>query len=352
MRRTYLDNIRWMTVVLVMIYHVPYVFNNVGVPGGIGPEKCLEPMNVVLYFSYPWFMVLLFMVSGMCARYSLEKMSHKEFIKGKVDKLLIPSTLGLFIVHPVTGYINITLGGVADLIPAFIRIPLYIISGSGVLWFVQLLFVFCLLLVLIRKADKDDRIYQVGAKANIVFLLMLFFVVWGSAQILNPKYVIVYRFGIYFTVFLLGYFVFSHEEVTDRLKKYRYPLLVVTVILAVVYVVMYWGKENVSIAVLKTPFTNLYAWMAVLTVLACGKQWLGFENKISKFMNRISFPLYVFHYPVLLVTGYFLYQSVLPSVLVYIVSYVAEFVGAYILYESIRRIPFVRYLSLGIRKNR
>ena len=180
----------------------------------------------------------------------------------------------------------------------------------------------------------------------------MFFVVWGSAQILNPKYVIVYRFGIYFTVFLLGYFVFSHDEVTDRLIKYRYPLLVVTGILAVMYVVAYWGKENVSIAVLKTAFTNLYAWMAVLTVLACGKQWLGFENKISTFMKRISFPLYVFHYPVLLVTGYFLYQSFLPAGMIYMISYVAEFVGAYILYEIIRRIPFVRYLSLGIQKNK
>ena len=352
MRRTYIDNIRWMTVVLVMIYHVPYVFNNVGVPGGIGPEKCLEPMNAVLYFSYPWFMVLLFLVSGMCARYSLEKMSHKEFIKSKVDKLLIPSTLGLFIIHPITGYINITLGGVADLIPSFIRIPLYIISGSGVLWFVHLLFVFCLLLVLVRRLDKNERIYQLGAKTNMLLLLLMFFVVWGSAQILNPKYVIVYRFGIYFTVFLLGYFVFSHDEVTDRLIKYRYPLLIATGILAVMYIVVYWGKENVSIAVLKTPFTNLYAWMAVLTVLACGKQWLGFENKISTFMKRISFPLYVFHYPVLLVTGYFLYQSFLPAGMIYMISYVAEFVGAYILYEIIRRIPFVRYLSLGIQKNK
>ena len=185
MRRTYIDNIRWMTVVLVMIYHVTYVFNNVGVLGGIGPEKCLEPMNAVLYFSYPWFMVLLFVISGMCARYSLEKMSHKEFIKSKVDKLLIPSTLGLFIIHPITGYISITLGGVADLIPSFIKIPLYIISGSGVLWFVHLLFVFCLLLVLVRRLDKNERIYQLGAKTNMLLLLLMFFVVWGSGSCYN-----------------------------------------------------------------------------------------------------------------------------------------------------------------------
>ena len=36
MRRHYLDNIRWMTVVLVVIYHVVYMFNGVQPFGVIG----------------------------------------------------------------------------------------------------------------------------------------------------------------------------------------------------------------------------------------------------------------------------------------------------------------------------
>ena len=36
MRKYYLDNIRWVTVVLVVIYHVLYMFNGEGILGGVG----------------------------------------------------------------------------------------------------------------------------------------------------------------------------------------------------------------------------------------------------------------------------------------------------------------------------
>ena len=39
MRKIYLDNIRWMTVLLVLIYHVCYMFNGVGILGGIPDRK-------------------------------------------------------------------------------------------------------------------------------------------------------------------------------------------------------------------------------------------------------------------------------------------------------------------------
>ena len=37
MRKLYLDNIRWITVVLVVIYHVIYMYNGVATAGVIGP---------------------------------------------------------------------------------------------------------------------------------------------------------------------------------------------------------------------------------------------------------------------------------------------------------------------------
>ena len=33
MRKHYLDNIRWLTVVLVVFYHVLYMYNAEGLPG-------------------------------------------------------------------------------------------------------------------------------------------------------------------------------------------------------------------------------------------------------------------------------------------------------------------------------
>ena len=36
MRKHWIDNLRWVTVLLVLFYHVIYFYNNKGVVGGIG----------------------------------------------------------------------------------------------------------------------------------------------------------------------------------------------------------------------------------------------------------------------------------------------------------------------------
>lgn len=41
-RRIYLDNIRWITVCIVVIYHVIYMYNGVQPFGVIGPFKELN----------------------------------------------------------------------------------------------------------------------------------------------------------------------------------------------------------------------------------------------------------------------------------------------------------------------
>ena len=88
MRKAYLDNIRWGTVLLVVAYHVLYIFNASGVPGGIGGFSDVQYQDAPMYFVYPWFMVLLFVVAGMSSRYALGKLTHKDFISARTRKLL------------------------------------------------------------------------------------------------------------------------------------------------------------------------------------------------------------------------------------------------------------------------
>ena len=50
MRRKYLDNIRWVTILIVIIYHVIYMFNGVTTYGVIGPFSEDQPQDIFLYF--------------------------------------------------------------------------------------------------------------------------------------------------------------------------------------------------------------------------------------------------------------------------------------------------------------
>ena len=173
-RKPYIDNIRSSTVLLVMIYHVCYMFNGVGVLGGIPNAQSIPAFDALAYVVYPWFMVLLFVISGISARYSLQKRTVKQFLKERAVKLLVPSTLGLFVIHWITGYLNLKMGGALLYIPTALVYPISVLSGIGPLWFIQMLFVFSCILALLKKIDKNDRVWKTCEKANLLIILSLY----------------------------------------------------------------------------------------------------------------------------------------------------------------------------------
>lgn len=351
MRRHYLDNIRWATVLVVLVYHVFYLFNAVGVPGGGGGFSKVQVQDAVMYFVYPWFMALLFLVSGVSSRYALERRSPKQFIRDRTVKLLVPSTLGLFAFQWMVGYLNIRLGGAWDAIPPAVRYPVMVISGVGPLWFIQMLWVFSLLLVLIRKIDSGDRFYALCGRCNLPVILLLFLPLWGASQILNLPVLTTYRFGIYFAAFLIGYFVFSHDEIQDKVERIHLPMLILAAAAGVAYTVYYFGRNYTDDACLKSVFTNAYLWAAILAILGCGKAWFGGTSKFADYMTKSSFGIYIVHYLVVLsACSYLKLRTALPVPVIYLTAVCAVLVLSPALYELLRRIPVVRYLVLGIRK--
>ena len=122
MRKHWIDNLRWVTVLLVLFYHVIYFYNNKGVFGGIGGfGDGPQYQDVVMYILYPWFMPLLFLLAGISARYALDKYDGKTWFKARTRKLLVPATIGLFVFHWMVGYFNTVVAareGVFDGIPA------------------------------------------------------------------------------------------------------------------------------------------------------------------------------------------------------------------------------------------
>lgn len=81
MRKHYLDNIRWATVLLVVLYHTIFMYNHVVTVGVVGPVTDCRWQDALQYLLYPWFMVVLFLVSGASARYALDSHSGKAFLQ-------------------------------------------------------------------------------------------------------------------------------------------------------------------------------------------------------------------------------------------------------------------------------
>ena len=172
--------------------------------------------------------------------------------------------------------------------------------------------------------------------------------IWLFAQIGNTPVIVVYRFGLYGIMFFLGYFIFSHEEVIEQLKKTWFIFTAASVVLCVFFCVTYFGKNIADAPINRSLLFTTYCWFGSLTILGTSARYLDFENRLTRWMNRHSFGLYVFHYlgisSVALLLGK---QRSLPAGWVYLISLIAGFGSGYLLDAAISRIPFMRWAVLG-----
>lgn len=369
MREYYLDNIRWITICLVVIFHVFFYYNNIGTPAMFAglPEYTgqLSFAGLFQYFVYPWFMLILFVVSGTCARIYLQKKTEKEFLKSRIHKLLVPSTLGILTFGWIGGYV-IYLYTIRDNLPAetpkIVGAFISVFTGIGALWFCHVLFVAVLVLIFLRKILHkmfrltDDKICEwVGTKAEskigfIVICIAMYLILWGGSHVLNMPYIISYRNGIYIPTFLFGFYIFSNISFVQKLRKLVWVFGTLSAGLFILYIPRNYGKYYADLNVLSSWEVNLYALLMVLFVMGFIYGFVNFTNRFMSFMTRKCFGIYVLHIPVMLITNYLLRDVNLSLVLKYCIEGFSGFTVSLILYEIIIRIPLLRYCILGLQR--
>lgn len=358
MRKHYLDNIRWIVQVLVVLYHVCFMYSSITSAATAGQimEKPFLPGEIFEYSVYPWFMTVLFIVAGIASRLYLNSHTHKEFIKSRTVKLLVPSSIGLLVFGYVQGYLNMALseGAFESMAqaPLLVRYLVMCVSGTGVLWFLQVLWVLSLLLVPVRKIEKD-RLWKVCAKTPLVVLVLLAVPMFGAGLILNTPIISVYRFGLYGFAFFIGYFVFSHDEIIEKIKKFWFVFAVPALGTGIAFICMYFGQNYADRPVNRTILYSFFAYFMSVTVLAFGAKFLNFRNDFTAWMSRKAWGIYIFHYIGISAVGYFIaLPGMLPAWVLYPLTLIAGFAAGIILYEIISRIPFLRWAVLGISKKK
>lgn len=360
-RKYYLDNIRWTTVVIVVLYHVVYMYNDQGVEGVVGKITDLKVQyyDVFQYAVYPWFMVLLFVVSGISSKLYLDNHSDKEFVKSRTRKLLIPSTIGLLAFQFIQGYLNVSIAdgfSTMDQVPKFVFGIIFVASGIGVLWYIQVLWLNSMVLVLIRKIEKN-RLWNACSKLSgvpaLIVLFLLFVPTYGAAQILNTPVICVYRIGIYLFTFLIGYFVLSHDEMTNVLKRFFVLFAVIAVVLGTMFCVIYFGEGYADSPVNRTVLFVAFGYFMSLAIIGGMAKYGDFRNTFTDWMTKRSFGLYMFHYLGISVVGLYLAKPGLVNAPVaYLLSLIAGFAFGFILPAIISKIPFYRWAVMGIKKEK
>ena len=370
MRKHWIDNLRWVTVILVLLYHVIYFYNNKGVFGGVGGfGDGPQYQDTLMYVLYPWFMPLLFILAGVSARYSIQRNSTKKWFKNRTRKLLVPSTIGLLVFQWMTGYFNTHVAGndVLDSVQQPVKFFAWAFSGIGPLWFIQDLWLFSLLLLLIRKITSSlSRITKCSKTCNcfaskgwlsVVALAVLGIILFWLGErtlIFNPRpdsmdgLWNLYKPVFYIIPFLLGYYVYSYDEVQKTLGKFWIPLMATAVISGAVLTITTFGKNNTIPQYLASPLNCIYGWLMCMAMMGWFKARFDSTNRFATYMTQSSFGLYIVHYLIIASFGYMMYHyTQLPPAAMYFILTAAVLIISPLLYEILHRIPIIRWCIFG-----
>jgi len=356
LRKHYIDNIRWISILLLFIYHTSMIWNNFGEKFYIwgGDNNLLSGFILLLY---PVYMPLLFTISGISSRFALQKRTYTEYTKERILRLFVPLISGILLIIPAQTYYaekfhNAYTGGYFQQYRLFFT-KITDLSGyqggftPGHLWFILYLFVISLIALLIISLIKRNKFKIEIDKMSLTKVIAFFIAVCFSIPILEIGGKSV---GKYLMLFLLGYYILSNNEVMDKIEKNRYLLLVGAFIINCIHMFLFIGY-NFNAGLLYNGLVSLAGWFGILAILGIGKHSLNFSNKLTNYFSTASFPIYIIHQTVLVVIAFYVMNTFSWLPIQFLSIAIGSLIGTIAIYEAVRRIPYIRVL-FGIKARR
>ncbi len=367
MRKYYLDNLRWITILILFPYHVLLIYSTIG-------SYYFHVANSVIANAFilsfaPWFMQLLFTIAGIAAYHSLKKRAASEYLKERVLKLLLPAVTGVILVIPVSTYYGSVYHGNTGNFPSFwldlFSSPLHNLGIGilvGPLWFLFYLFIVSLAAFpLVMKYYKGAWRIPIEKVTIPILLSLIIPLAIGSFFLdLYPEKSIVQ----FFFLFMFGYFILSDDGIQQKLEEKRRPLFILFLALTAVYLAIAVpgfdstgsapGASTFSVSSLPSIFgikiyENSLLWLGVLSVMGMGKHYLEFKNRMTIYMSAASFAIYIFHVAWINLFAYYIITWMPDMMVVQVILIMAlSFIFTLATFEAVKRIKGVRFL-FGIR---
>lgn len=353
MRKYYLDNLRFLCVLLLIPYHVCMIYNAFGENFYIrGPV--IRPMNDFILLTAPWFMPLLFVVAGISSSYALKRRTTKQYIIERFYKLFIPLFFGLLIYIPIqtfyaerfhNQYSGSFFSQYILFFTKFTDLTGY--TGGftpGHLWFILYLFIISLVALPIMLCYNKSSLQINEKKLTILVITCLFLIPLVMTPLLDIGGKSI---GEFLAFFLLGFFILSKEEVIKRLDTHRWWFLFSSIILLTSILFIFYNSWESHIIL--DIYYRMIRWISILAILGLGSHYLNFTNPITIYLSKASFPIYFFHQTWVIAIAFHLFQITSKVALQIPFIILLSFIFTLLNYEVFRRIPVTRFL-FGIKK--
>ena len=324
----YLDNIRLLVIMLVVVMHLSTTYSGMGswyyqeARALSAPEEAF--FSFFQSFLQSFFMGFLFLIAGYFVPRAYDRKGFGKFIKDRAVRLGIPALLYMFVIDPFTEYVLLGSHSPGQGFFSFYVeniTSLHFLSGSGPLWFALALLIFTVIYALIRLiTGKTHTASRTTMTPNATVLGMLILVMTALAftiRIWLPIITSIFNmmlcfFAQYIVLFVAGIFAYRYDLFSKLSKRYIRLLYAAPVwsfggwAALMLACQAFWGSDYSLLNGGLTWQSALYAFWESSTAIAMDVGLLVLfrekYNKQSAFtgsQSNSAFAVYVFHTPII-----------------------------------------------------
>lgn len=320
-RVNYIDNLRTVTVSLLIIYHAAMAYNSWGEANYIFFGR-VNPIASIVVFMSPWFMPVMFLLAGVSASFSMKKRGCADFIKERFQRLGIPFLFGVAFINPILSYIADKSHNGYDG-SYFAHYSVYFtrftdLTGYdggftlGHFWFIAVLIVIsCIGCGVIKVID-----YAVGNNRSAMFIINIILMLLAVASFditLWSK-----KIPTYLCVYLLGYYLFSKQDFIEKLVSFKWLFIVAFVLFSAMNVVLFVYVEDYQL--LNTICNYLSFAIGIPALICFGKTCLDYADTVSRYCAKLSYVFYIVHFPIVVLCQYFISLTGVGSIYNFVLS--------------------------------
>ena len=351
----WLDNLRTITILLVVLFHVGGVYESAGLWGWfwiVDDPDTITWVGIVGIMFDIMVMPIMFFISGYLTPASLQNKTAWGFIKGKFKRLVIPWVFAVFTLIPLYKVIFLYSRGLPQehwTTYFHITNP----NSQNWLWFLPLLFAFDMLYLLLSKMNIDfSKIslkwavvgtFVIGLAYSFVIGSVLGFRSWTLTPLIDFENE---RLLLYFMTFLLGVLCYQQNIFVEKPKSKKLYNIVNGIAWLPVTGHIFarlWPFFSPNPA--EFPITPLYRliWhlsfhlaLLCLMYVMIVSFWIYLDKtgKTWSELSRNSYGVYIIHVIVIGIFGTLLLNTSLPALVKYPLLIISTYVGSNLLVSA------------------
>jgi glucans biosynthesis protein C len=371
-RLDFIDNLRWLMIVLVVSMHAAVTYSHLG--SWYFMEDPKPGQLVMLLFAYyqmglqAFFMGFLFLIAGYFVPKAFDRKGSGKFLSDRFVRLGIPSLFYMLVVHPFTvywllhDYYKIHASSTAAYL-VFLKTFRWV-GSSGPMWFAVALLIFCAIYALVRAVRRQAPANQPEAPlpthAQVVGLVLLMGLCSFLVRIVQPMGTNILNmqlcfFSQYILLFTVGIFAYRR----NWLLRIPYEFGMRWFRLALIAGSLMWAAVIGGVVATHTEksldggFTwqsaGVCFWEAFFCLGLCLGLTVLFREKFNrqgafaKWMSDNSFSVYLFHTPLLVAVTLGMQGFAAPKPVKFLVATLLATTVAFLASNYVfRRIPLLR----------